>query len=270
MRGTRSRSPVGSVTSIPRMRQFSIESLRSVPRRELRVVNTSSPPERSRLVEQEIESDFEEMEEEESRCQSVEDCEKEAGGWREDGLYSPIQFASGDEEEEEGEATGNVDLRRGNSTNDSGYSSYHPDSDTASDDEIPAGWEEAAGYTTTTTTHKQFSKATISHISLDPSQDAIHYLHSERQESSYISNLLRSHPFDEWSEWRMSVTKLLKIPEEEPLTTETTGPHTPPQTPTAQNTTAETQKSPSRRRSLFNFAKLREKTPLLKRKSVLW
>src|SRR5271163_1949331 len=33
-RGTRSRSPVGSVTSIPRMRQFSIESLRSVPRRE--------------------------------------------------------------------------------------------------------------------------------------------------------------------------------------------------------------------------------------------
>ena len=211
-------------------------------------------------MEQEIESDFEEMEDE---CEPVAsdqqlDQQMDVHGWREDGL-----------QEEEG--IGNVDLKRGNSTNDSGYSSYHPDSDTASDDEIPLGWEESAGYNTTTIDDKHLTNTTVSHISLDPSQDAIHYLHSERQESSYISNLLRSHPFDEWSEWRKSVTKLLMIPEEDSLL-QSPHPVTPPQTPTASGKLAtETQKSPSRRRSLFNFSRLKDlRAPLLKRKSVLW
>ena len=101
-------------------------------------------------------------------------------------------------------------------------------------------------------------------------QEIIQYFNEERQESAYISQILKKNPFDEWAEWRTTVTDLLMIPEEEesqipstPITRQVVTP--PPPIPT------ETPRSPSRRKSLFNFAKvISSKNVLNKRKSVLW
>ena len=90
-------------------------------------------------------------------------------------------------------------------------------------------------------------------------------LHEERQETAYISNLLRNQPFDEWAEWRTNVTKLLMIPEEEEVQHR-------PVTPmnSHQDSVQTAQRSPGRRKSLFNFAKATTKAVLSKRRSVIW
>jgi hypothetical protein len=154
----------------------------------------------------------------------------------------------------EDECAGDVYLKRGNSTNDSGYSTLVAD-DTAScstASEDPWWWEEAAGYKDTSDLR---DSTFISHQS-------VQYLDHQRQESAYISTLLRSQPFDEWTEWRTNVTQLLMIPEEEETDSR------PPITPRSiDKPLPEVPKSPSRRRSFFDFAK---KVKLEKRRSVLW
>lgn len=121
--------------------------------------------------------------------------------------------------------------------------------------EDPWWWEEAAGYST----------ASFEYTSIFPSEDGTQYLHEEREESAYLSNLLRSQPFDEWTEWRTNVTKLLMIPEEEET-------HQRPVTPMDSNSDdiPAAPRSPSRRKSLFNFAKATTKIVLSKRRSLLW
>jgi hypothetical protein len=146
-------------------------------------------------------------------------------------------------------------LKRGNSTNDSGYSTMAADTGSCSDEsEDPWWWEEAAGYSATS--YEVPNKGFIS-------EEGSQYLHEERQESAYLSNLLRSQPFDEWTEWRMNLTKLLVIPEEDESQQR-------PVTPVNTIQQQETPRSPGRRRSLFNFAKFTTRIVLNKRKSLLW
>ena len=238
----RSRSPVPSARSIPRLRQISVGSLRSMRRRELRVVNVSRPP----TPATSIDSAYEDEEEELLGSKPV----RQSFDWDafparvEEYVLSPGEECAGD-----------VTLKRGNSTNDSGYSTLVAD-DTAScstASEDPWWWEEAAGY-----------KDTSSYEPLFSSRESVQYLEHQRQESAYLSSLLRSQPYDEWAEWRTTVTQLLMIPEEEePAETK------PPNTPASVDKPLPgVPKSPSRRRSFFNFAK--KKITLEKRRSVLW
>jgi hypothetical protein len=240
--GHRSRSPVPSARSIPRLRQFSVESLRSMRKRELRVVNVSRPP----TPATSIESTYDEQEEELQVCRN----RQQSFDW--DAFTPPDEGFLPDSPEDE--CAGDVYLKRGNSTNDSGYSTLVAD-DTAScstASEDPWWWEEAAGYKDTSDLR---DPTFISHQS-------VQYLEHQRQESAYISTLLRSQPFDEWTEWRTNVTQLLMIPEEEESESK------PPVTPrSVDKPLPDVPKSPSRRRSFFNFAK---KTKLEKRRSVLW
>ena len=303
----RSRSPVPSARSIPQMRQFSFDSLRSAVRRELRVVNGSRPTTATSVNGQRMsiiladDDDTSEYEVEYiSRQNSFE--------WRDHGRMSGI----------EENATDNQGLKRYNSTNDSGYSSMNPDTCSESDESVdPWWWEEAAGYTipvheptaprqslrhtasiytkplpklpvdstpqsyykapstsssvysSSTTSSKTATPSTKATTPSDPSPQGIQYLFSERQESAFISTVLRNHPTDEWSEWRDNVTNLLMIPEEDDDSQNTlkSPPRTPVTTPTVQP--KEITKSPTRRRSLFNFAKV-ARIGLSKRKSVVW
>lgn len=230
-----------SARSIPRLRQFSVESLRSVRKRELRVVNVTRPPTPATSIESAYEDDEEEH--------MTYNLGKQSFDW--DAFPAPIVEVVTPEEE----CSGDVTLKRGNSTNDSGYSTMLAD-DTAScstASEDPWWWEEAAGY----------KDAYDLYESPFASEKSMQYLQHQRQESAYISNLLRSQPFDEWAEWRTNVTQLLMIPEEDE-NTETKTPITPR---SLEKPLPEVPKSPSRRRSLFNFAK---KVAIEKRKSVLW
>jgi hypothetical protein len=171
-----------------------------------------------------------------------------------------------DEEGEEEETLRSTSLKRGNSTNDSGYSTMVPDTascDSSDISEDPWWWEEAAGYSTNI-----FDDQTlyVREPHDDDNEQEIHYLHEQRQESAYLSTLLRSNPFDEWAEWRTNVTKLLMIPEED----ESLANQQRPVTPVNTVNPTETTRSPTRRRSLFNFAKVTKNIGLNKRKSVLW
>src|SRR5579862_1836366 len=305
----RSGSPAPSARSIPRMRQFSIESLRSTTKRELRVVNHSRPATATSLpnrrfsviladeAEDEDESEYEV--EYESRAPSFE--------WQAKEVINESQ-QSGVEKQP---------LKRFNSTNDSGYSSMNPDTGSETDGSVdPWWWEEAAGYTISSSDpqvnksliltlstqaqsatkspsppstirqhHHRNSSLTPSVFSTsssstktrtcstklttpsEPTPQALQYLYSERQESFHISTLLRNHPIDEWSEWSEKVTNLLMIPEEVDNLERS---DTPPQTPRAPIVPAiiqqiETPRSPTRRKSLFNFARV-AKMGLSKRK----
>lgn len=258
----RSRSPVPSARSIPRMRQFSIESFREV-RRELRVVNESRPTtatsERGRSPLKW------------SHCEEVDegyadDSESESFGWQ---TYTDRDGGF------EGVNRERQSLKRSYSTNDSGYSTMaHTDTWSCSDtSEEPYGWEQAAGYITTTQSEiestQPIPKTTPIITKIMPPEE-VKYLYEQRQESAYISKLLRDHPFDEWTEWRTTVTNLLMIPEEEEI--KITPPPVPPKTPSTPPPTAvtvEIPRSPTRRKSLFNFALL-NKNPIHKRKSLLW
>ena len=138
------------------------------------------------------------------------------------------------------------------------------DTGSCSDDsEDPWWWEEAAGYST-----MGDDVCTTPIYASETSDDAIHYLHGERVESTYLSNLLRANPSDEWAEWRTTVTKMLMIPEEgEPQ--DMSRPVTPVNTIAEDAPSAS--RSPTRRRSLFNFSSITKKADFLtKRKSVLW
>src|SRR5277367_3875771 len=245
----RAQSPVPSARSIRMMRQFSVESFPSVVRRrELKVVNASRP----------TSMEF---------CYEGDEEEEEEGGeevyWEGIQRSKPRERYTFDEEEECEETLRSVSLKRGNSTNDSGYSTMVPDTascDSSDISEDPWWWEEAAGYSTSI-----FNDETFYTQHPHVNEQEIHYLHEERQESAYLSTLLRTHPFDEWAEWRTNVTKLLMIPEEDESPT-SHRPVTPVNTivdPT------DTPRSPTRRRSLFNFAKVTKNIGLNKRKSVL-
>jgi hypothetical protein len=239
-KSTRSRSPVPSARSIHRIRQFSVESLRSAIKGELRVVNVSRPNTPDSMEEC-LTPKFE-LEHHEILEETEDELEM-------DELETTEYYAREEPKLE------SVTLKRGNSTNDSGYSTMAADTGSCSDvSEDPWWWEESAGYS------PNMFEFGDSYTEDDVSISSSYYLHEERQESAYISNLLRSQPFDEWSEWRANVTNLLMIPEEDeiesrPLTPVTTLPqHTSP--------------SPVRRRSFFNFKKT--KLLLRKRQSVLW
>ena len=212
-----------------------MESLRSI-RRELRVVNVSRPTSMS----------FEKGSGDELDQDVDDPSDSDSFDWQ--AFPDPIGNFQGFGEE--GHCLSSS-LKRGNSTNDSGYSTMAADTGSCSSvSEDPWWWEEAAGYSTNF---------------LDDS-DAIQYLHEERQESAYLSSLLRSQPFDEWTEWRTNVTKLLMIPEEEEIQER-------PVTPINSNqddVQKTAPRSPGRRRSLFNFAKATTKVVLSKRRSVLW
>ena len=241
----RAQSPVPSARSIRVMRQFSIESFPSVRKRELRVVNVSRPTTSMSMERGGVDSDDESVD------------------WEEFQQPVAMEPYRGDENECE-ETLRSISLKRGNSTNDSGYSTMVPDTascDSSSISEDPWWWEEAAGYST----HIYDDPAGRIHATTD---DAIHYLHEERQESAYLSTLLRSRPFDEWSEWRTNLTQLLMIPEEE----ESPAHHnTRPVTPVNNHVNkSDTSRSPTRRRSLFNLAKVTKNIVLSKRKSLLW
>jgi hypothetical protein len=276
---TRSMSPVPSARSIPRMRQFSIESLRSDCKRELRVVNDSRPTTATGRSSKGS-FDWEEQNEEVAELRDT--------NWD---TRTPLRRANTTCETRHTCATL---LKRYNSTNDSGYSSMAADAYSDSDESVdPFWWEEAAGYTeieypiqeiqrhtstnitpvrtstslpspglsstqcTTPFSTTSFCSSASTSTNLTEPQ-AVQYLHTERQESAYISTLLRNQSVDEWSEWRDKVTSLLMIPEETPR------PETPPET----NVPVSKPKSPSRRKSLFPFVKVAR--GLSKRKSVLW
>jgi hypothetical protein len=240
---SRSRSPVPSARSIPRMRQFSIESLRSCARRELRVVNTSRPNSVKSMERMSEETDVE----------GADDNDSDAGSFDWQAFPDPID----EFQDYEGETHClSSSLKRGNSTNDSGYSTMAGDTGSCSSvSEDPWWWEEAAGYSTTS--------LDLPASSILTSEDGGQYLHEERQESAYLSNLLRSQPFDEWTEWRTNVTKLLMIPEEEEMQQR-------PTTPINQKEKPPAPRSPSRRKSLFSFAKVTTNIVLNKRRSVIW
>ena len=206
-------------------------------RRELRVVNVSRPTTSMSFgKESEDELDMEDVDE---------PSDSDSFDWQ--AFPDPIDnFQSFGEE---GHCLSSS-LKRGNSTNDSGYSTMAADTGSCSSvSEDPWWWEEAAGYST----------------NFYDDSDAIQYLHEERQETAYLSNLLRSQPFDEWTEWRTNVTKLLMIPEEEEVQQR-------PVTPinSNQDNVQTAPRSPGRRKSLFNFAKATTKAVLSKRRSVLW
>jgi hypothetical protein len=250
---TRSRSPVPSARSIPRMRQFSIESFRSVVKRELRVINGSRPA--TAISMEYCTSPRDDMQED--RCSDADSFDWQA-------FPDPAEELRRYGEEADGMKS--VNLKRGNSTNDSGYSTMAPDTGSCSDDsEDPWWWEEAAGYSTTysTTVSPTFEVPDTPIFTQGSAEHAVQYLQEEREESAYISNLLRNNPFDEWSEWRTTVTKLLMIPEEEENIA------TRPVTPVAPSKETSSPRSPTRRRSLFNFAR-KKKSGLNKRKSLLW
>ena len=219
------------------MRQFSIESLRSSRRRELRVVNVSTPT---------TTMSFGKGFGDESDIEDIDDpSDSDSFDWQ--AFPDPIDGFRSNEDEDNCFASS---LKRGNSTNDSGYSTMAADTGSCSSvSEDPWWWEEAAGYST----------------NFYDDSDAIQYLHEERQETAYLSNLLRTQPFDEWTEWRTNVTKLLMIPEEEEV-------HPRPVTPInpSKDYVQAAPRSPGRRKSLFNFAKATTKIVLRKRRSVLW
>jgi hypothetical protein len=241
----RSRSPVPSARSIPRLRQFSVESLRSVRKRELRVVNVSRPPTPATSIESVYDDEEEPLLSFKPAKQSL-DWDAFPAPDEDFGIVTPTEEECG----------GDVTLKRGNSTNDSGYSTLIAD-DTAScstASEDPWWWEEAAGYKDTS----QLYESPL------VSRESVQYFEHQRQESAYLSTLLRNQPFDEWAEWRTNVTQLLMIPEEEE-----TADTKPPITPRSlDKPLPDVPKSPSRRRSLFNFAK--KKLTIEKRRSVLW
>ena len=292
-REKRARSPVPSARSIPRMRQFSIESLRGI-RRELRVVNDSRPGTPMSW-------------EEERRELRVVNNSRPASagslcGGRRGRQWSKLQDcgydSDSDSDSESGQARPDLQehservegerqsLKRNDSAHDSGYSTMAADAMSDSTESIePYGWEDAAGYVSPSEADPSCYSPTIKSPSFNVSlksppmspslsttmpQEVIQYLDEERQESAYISQILKKHPFDEWSEWRTTVTNLLMIPEEDepPIQSDIMQrPETPPPLPVS----TESPRSPSRRKSLFNFAKvIQSKTALNKRKSVLW
>lgn len=245
----RAHSPAPSARSIRMMRQFSIESFPSVRKRKLRVVNVSRP-----TTGRSMERRFDEVDE------GV-DSDGESVDWEELQRSKPLrQYTSDDEECDE--TLRSTSLKRGNSTNDSGYSTMVPDTascDSSDISEDPWWWEEAAGYSTNIYDDEIIY---TEHSTEEPT----HYLHEERQETAYLSTLLRSNASDEWAEWSTNVTRLLMIPEEDE-SPNSQRPATPVNTivdPT------ETPRSPTRRRSLFNFAKVTKNIALSKRKSLLW
>ena len=245
----RAQSPVPSARSIRIMRQFSIESFPSVRKRELRVVNVSRP-----TTAWSMERRFDELEEEGM------DSDEDSMGW--EGLHrsKTMERYLSDDEECQGTLT-SMSLKRGNSTNDSGYSTMVPDTASCSSSDIsedPWWWEEAAGYSTSIYDDVVYTAQS--------NEDATDYLHEERQETANLSTLIHSDPFDEWTEWRTNVTRLLMIPEEDE-SANSQRPITPVNTIVDPK---ETTRSPTRRRSLFNFAKVTKNIGLSKRKSVLW
>lgn len=204
----RAHSPAPSARSIPRLRQLSMDSLRSAKIRELRVTNGSRPP--SVVAEEKRRSTLWQEIDEESLS------DDDSFDWD---VFPPAPPAF--EIPTGGYVTGTAmkreismdssrysTLKRAKSTNDSGYSTMVPstiipDSWSCSTVSVdPWWWEEAAGYTT---------------IIIDDSNDnprpttTTHYLRHERKESAYISNLLRNHPDDEWDEWRTDLTNLLQF-----------------------------------------------------------
>jgi hypothetical protein len=256
----RSRSPAPSARSIPRMRQFSIESFRDM-KRELRVVNDSRPPTATSVdggrspLKWSHDSDMEE---------DYDDSDSGSFSWQ------AIPDRDGGFEGVRGERQS---LKRYNSTNDSGYSTMaYTDAWSCSDDtDEPYWWEEAAGYQTAMQSFESIQPTphTTPTISTIMPPEEVKYLYDERQESAYISKLLRNHPFDEWTEWRTAVTNLLMIPEEEEIQTPPPVPPKTPKTPPPTATPTETPRSPTRRKSLFNFT-ISTKNVLNKRKSLLW
>lgn len=257
----RSHSPAPSARSIPVMRQFSIDSFRSVVRRELRVINESRPPTALSTECSRTSQIWPEREDEQD------DSDSDLFDWEQirNQPHLPHRYVDEPMYDEQYRSTSSISLKRGNSTNDSGYSSMIPDTASCSSNESedPWWWEEAAGYSTIT---EDISKIPI--YASPTSDAALQFLHGERQESAYLSGLLRAHPFDEWTEWRTTVTKLLMIPEEEEQQRQER-PCTP--APSEENDPPSQSRSPTRRRSLFNFSNIVRKTDFLtKRRSVLW
>lgn len=245
---TRDRSPVPSARSIPRMRQFSIESFRDVAKRELRVINVTgtetiaSIDERSSLLNY--------TDHEVTEAEDADESDADSFNWN----AIPTSVDRFKVNMEEGECMPSVTLKRGNSTNDSGYSTMAADTGSCTDESVdPWWWEEAAGYSTNC-----FDYTDLSPFPATTSEEGFQYLHEERQESAYLSNLLRSQPFDEWTEWSKDVTKIFS---KETITCEPR-----PVTPLKLSEQV-APRSPGRRRSLFNFAK---KIAITKRRSVLW
>lgn len=292
-REKRSRSPVPSARSIPRMRQFSIESMRSIRRelrvvndsrpgsawsldegrRELRVVNGSRPASAGSLCEGRGNGRWSSIEDREY------DSDSDSGSWHERpdvNVEDEVEYVQGEKQS----------LKRNDSAHDSGYSTMAADAMSDSTESIePYGWEEAAGYISPNEAKLSCYSPTIKSPTLNTSfksppmspalsttmpQEVVQYLNDERQESAYISQILKKHPFDEWTEWRTTLTDLLMIPEEEEpqiSSTPVMRPVTPPPPPSI----PPEPRSPSRRKSLFNFAKvISTKNVLNKRKSVLW
>jgi hypothetical protein len=276
------------------MRQFSVESMRSIRRelrvvndsrpgsamsmdegrRELRVVNSSRPASAGSLYEGKRRPRWSRMED--HGYDSDSDSDSESWLERPD-MEEQLECVP---EEKQG-------LKRNDSAHDSGYSTIAADAMSDSTESIePFGYEEAAGYVSPNEAEPSCYSPTIKSPTLKTSitsppmspalssiipQEIVQYFNEERQESAYISQILKKNPFDEWAEWRTTVTDLLMIPEEEesqipstPITRQVVTPPPPP-IPT------ETPRSPSRRKSLFNFAKvISSKNVLNKRKSVLW
>ena len=286
----RSRSPVPSARSIPRMRQFSVESMRSI-RRELRVVNDSRPGSAMSMEEGKRELHVVNPSRPASAGSVYEGrrhsrwARMEDHGYDSDSDSEPDSWQERpDVEEQFHYVQEQKSLQRHDSTHDSGYSTMAADA--LSDSTVsfePYGWEEAAGYASPSEAEPSYYSPTITTfkpslhspplsptLSTNMPQEVIQYLNDERQESAYISQILKKHPFDEWEEWRTTVTNLLMIPEEEEPqipSTPITRPITPPPPPIP----SETPRSPSRRKSIFNFAKvISPKNVLNKRKSVLW
>lgn len=238
-------------------------------RRELHVVNPSRPASAGSVYEGRRHSRWARMEDHGYDS----DTESEPDSWQE----------RPDVEEQFHYVQEQKSLQRHDSTHDSGYSTMAADA--LSDSTVsfePFGWEEAAGYASPSEAEPSYYSPTITTfkpslhspplspaLSTNMPQEVIQYLNDERQESAYISQILKKHPFDEWEEWRTTVTNLLMIPEEEEPqipSTPITRPVTPPPP-----IPSETPRSPSRRKSIFNFAKvISPKNVLNKRKSVLW
>jgi hypothetical protein len=286
------------------MRQFSIESLRSTVRRgQLRVVNasrpttpTSVPGQRMSLVlseddESEYEMPFEQMEatlkwESPEVSQTQENGEKQPlkryNSTNDSGYSSmnPDTASDTDEsvdplwwEEAAGYTTSPIEDQTpatpsaetfSTTQEDSLFSAIRPHSRTIS--------LSTSVLSASTSSSKTRVISTKLVETSDPDAETLQYLYSQRQESFQLSTLLRNYPTDEWTEWREKVTNLLMIPEEDgpdlqkPLPPV---PHTPPPSTPIPREQPEQTRSPTRRRSFFNFAKV-SKIGISKRKSVLW
>jgi hypothetical protein len=257
---TRARSPVPSARSIHQMRQFSFESLQSATKRELRVINVSRPSTAKSMEQCLTPAQYADRHDVDGEEDNGSSSAGESFDW--DAFPDPIEELTMYGEEDQ--TLSSVSLKRGNSTNDSGYSTMVADTGSYSDiSEDPWWWEEAAGYS-----ENIYGVDEGPLFTTGTAKDAARYLHKERQESAYISDLLRNQPFDEWAEWRSNVTKLLMIPEEQE--NQVPRPVTPVPAERLQKNLPPTPHSPLRRRSLLNYAKSKTKMVLSKRKSLLW